>query len=71
MLFLHSTEIHTHGNLKSSNCLVDSRWVVKICDFGLWRFKSKQLQANMGEHAFYESKNDAQSHMCSTNLLKF
>ncbi|XP_033630930.1 receptor-type guanylate cyclase Gyc76C-like [Asterias rubens] len=55
MLFLHSSEIHTHGNLKSSNCLVDSRWVVKICDFGLWRFKSNQQLTDMGEHAYYES----------------
>ncbi|KAK4301156.1 hypothetical protein Pmani_026672, partial [Petrolisthes manimaculis] len=29
-----------HGNLKTSNCLVDSRWVVKISDFGLHQLKS-------------------------------
>ncbi|XP_038064178.1 receptor-type guanylate cyclase Gyc76C-like [Patiria miniata] len=55
MLYLHSSEIHTHGNLKSSNCLVDSRWVVKICDFGLWRFRSKEQMSELGEHAYYES----------------
>ncbi|CAG5135484.1 unnamed protein product, partial [Candidula unifasciata] len=35
MHFIHESEIGYHGNLKSSNCLVDSRWTVKITDFGL------------------------------------
>ncbi|UYV64173.1 hypothetical protein LAZ67_2006930 [Cordylochernes scorpioides] len=39
MQFLHDSPIKTHGNLKSTNCLVDSRWVVKIADFGLHQLK--------------------------------
>ncbi|KNC29816.1 hypothetical protein FF38_01511 [Lucilia cuprina] len=35
MHFLHNSDIKSHGNLKSSNCVVDSRFVLKICDFGL------------------------------------
>ena len=35
MSYLHASEIHVHGNLKSSNCVVDSRFVLKITDFGL------------------------------------
>ncbi|XP_059217857.1 atrial natriuretic peptide receptor 1 isoform X1 [Stomoxys calcitrans] len=35
MQFLHNSDIKSHGNLKSSNCVVDSRFVLKICDFGL------------------------------------
>lgn len=42
MLYLHSTEIKSHGNLKSSNCVIDNRWVLKISDFGLNTFRSKQ-----------------------------
>ncbi|CAM1291419.1 Uncharacterised protein g121 [Pycnogonum litorale] len=38
MLFLHDSPIKSHGSLKTSNCLVDSRWVVKISDFGLHDF---------------------------------
>lgn len=32
---LHDSAIRSHGNLRSSNCLVDSRWVCQIGDFGL------------------------------------
>lgn len=35
MCYLHSSEIRSHGGLKSSNCVVDSRFVLKIADFGL------------------------------------
>ena len=41
MIFLHDSVIRFHGNLKSSNCVVTSRWVLKITDFGL-----HQLRAN-------------------------
>ncbi|CAG7700229.1 unnamed protein product [Allacma fusca] len=35
MNYLHSSEIRSHGSLKSSNCVVDSRFVLKVTDFGL------------------------------------
>lgn len=39
MTYLHDSPLKSHGKLKSSNCLVDSRWVVKITDFGLHELK--------------------------------
>jgi len=30
MEYLHKSHIHSHGNLKSSNCLVDGRWTVRV-----------------------------------------
>jgi len=30
MEFLHKSHLHSHGNLKSSNCLVDARWTVRV-----------------------------------------
>uniref|UniRef100_A0A6M2DX41 Guanylate cyclase n=1 Tax=Xenopsylla cheopis TaxID=163159 RepID=A0A6M2DX41_XENCH len=35
MCYLHNSDIKSHGSLKSSNCVVDSRFVLKITDFGL------------------------------------
>ncbi|XP_058414699.1 guanylyl cyclase C isoform X2 [Diceros bicornis minor] len=34
MSYLHSSKIEVHGRLKSTSCVVDSRMVVKITDFG-------------------------------------
>lgn len=39
MHYLHTTDIRSHGNLKSSNCVVDSRFVLKIADFGLYSLR--------------------------------
>lgn len=35
MAFLHQSAIHVHGHLKSTNCVVDGRWLVRITDWGL------------------------------------
>lgn len=57
MIFLHSSEIRSHGRLKSSNCVVDGRWVLKISDYGLVKFKSNQEdREELGEYAQYYSK---------------
>ena len=32
--YLHHSDLHLHGNLKSSNCLVDSRFVLRLSGFG-------------------------------------
>ena len=39
MIYLHDSPLVSHGNLKSSNCLVDCRWTIKICDYGLCELK--------------------------------
>ena len=43
MLFLHNSDIQYHGHLKSTNCVVDGRFMVKIADYGL-RSLHKQVR---------------------------
>ncbi|XP_063002092.1 atrial natriuretic peptide receptor 1 isoform X2 [Elgaria multicarinata webbii] len=54
MLFLHNSVISHHGNLKSSNCVVDSRFVLKITDYGLETFR--QAPETDDSHALFAKK---------------
>ena len=56
MTYLHSTDIKSHGHLKSSNCVVDSRFVVKITDFGLHYFKEKEEELEDDTYAIERSE---------------
>lgn len=54
MAFLHNSIIGHHGSLKSSNCVVDSRFVLKITDYGLASFRSPCDSEDT--HALYASE---------------
>uniref|UniRef100_A0A8C6XGF7 Guanylate cyclase n=1 Tax=Naja naja TaxID=35670 RepID=A0A8C6XGF7_NAJNA len=54
MTFLHNSIIGYHGSLKSCNCVVDSRFVLKITDYGLASFR--QGHESEGNHALYAKK---------------
>ncbi|XP_013400521.1 atrial natriuretic peptide receptor 1 [Lingula anatina] len=56
MAYLHSTEIRSHGNLKSSNAVVDSRFVLKITDFGLHSLRGTPYESDEDTYAFYRRK---------------
>lgn len=60
MAFLHNSIISSHGSLKSSNCVVDSRFVLKITDYGLASFRSTAEPDD--SHALYAS--EARPHAC-------
>ncbi len=57
MTYLHDSVIRCHGRLKSSNCVVDSRWVLRITDYGLSEYKSgAEPDVEMSEHTYYQSE---------------
>ncbi|VDK64773.1 unnamed protein product [Onchocerca ochengi] len=58
MYFLHNTFVGSHGKLKSSNCVVDSRFVLKVTDFGFHELHAMEDENSeeIGEHAFYKRK---------------
>ena len=56
MAALHNSPITAHGNLKSSKCLIDGRWVCKISDHGLDSVKANQTEEELGEYAENRSK---------------
>lgn len=44
MVYIHNSKLSFHGRLKSSNCLVDNRWMLKVTDFGLAKFLDDSVE---------------------------
>ncbi|CAK1595787.1 unnamed protein product [Parnassius mnemosyne] len=44
LTYLHDSPLVSHGNLTSSNCLVNSDWVLQIADYGLHTLKSMETE---------------------------
>lgn len=65
MAFLHNSVIVSHGNLKSSNCVVDNRFVLKITDYGLSSFRA---ESNSEDAHSYNARKSACSY---TQCQKF
>ncbi|XP_053387553.1 atrial natriuretic peptide receptor 1-like isoform X5 [Mercenaria mercenaria] len=55
MAYLCASDIRSHGALKSTNCVVDSRFVLKIADFGLHDLRGQDEEVPEGSYAHYRS----------------
>ncbi|XP_055995313.1 atrial natriuretic peptide receptor 1-like [Ostrea edulis] len=47
MHYIHLSVLKSHGRLKSSNCIIDNRWTVKITDYGVSTFYENKKLANI------------------------
>ena len=53
--YLHHGAIMCHGNMKSSNCVVDSRFVLKLTDFGLLAVR-RNLDLDSDSYEYHKSR---------------
>lgn len=51
MAYLHNSDVSVHGKLRSCNCLIDGRFVLKISDFGL-RTLTTPTEFSKDQHYF-------------------
>ncbi|KAK7475977.1 hypothetical protein BaRGS_00032796 [Batillaria attramentaria] len=52
--FIHDSELKVHGNLRSSKCLVDTRWTCKLSGFGLREvLRTERPPADLDEQTRY------------------
>ncbi|NXF92787.1 ANPRB protein, partial [Eubucco bourcierii] len=49
MAYLHHHKMY-HGRLKSSNCVIDDRWVCKIADYGLQSYRKEDSPEESGSY---------------------
>jgi atrial natriuretic peptide receptor A len=56
MCYIHGSELGVHGKLRSANCLIDGRFVLKISDFGLHTLTTPSEVAR--DATFYTSKSN-------------
>ncbi|CAH0562272.1 unnamed protein product [Brassicogethes aeneus] len=55
IVYLHNSPIKSHGALKSSNCLVDGSFKVKIADFGLSFLRVHSLEEeDCDSHSYWQ-----------------
>ena len=54
MSYLHSSHLKSHGRLKTSCCLVDSRWTLKITSYGLHAFRDGEKSDRSDYRQYYD-----------------
>ena len=69
MLYLHNSALAVHGNLKSSNCVVTSRWVLKVTDFGMRELRAAVDMDSQSNYQYYKSESACRPPhtLCSAN----
>ncbi|KAL4229979.1 Nitrogen permease regulator 2 [Mactra antiquata] len=50
MLYLHGSPVQAHGRLTSTNCVIDSRFMLKLTDYGLHEMFARERQEEKVSH---------------------
>ena len=58
MKFLHRSNVKIHGRLKSTNCVVDGRFTLKITDYSLFKIKQSQNLESLYDSTKTERSDD-------------
>ncbi|KAL5007791.1 hypothetical protein ScPMuIL_016597 [Solemya velum] len=54
MIYIQSSRLKFHGRLKSPNCVIDKRWILRITDYGTNAFYDHSFLSNVDENVFYK-----------------
>ncbi|KAK2153541.1 hypothetical protein LSH36_293g01001 [Paralvinella palmiformis] len=54
MCYIHNSDVRYHGRLRSTNCVVDGRFVLKLTDFGLPTFYDTSEEETEDENVHYQ-----------------
>ncbi|KAI8362527.1 hypothetical protein B0O80DRAFT_101931 [Mortierella sp. GBAus27b] len=69
MEFLHQSKIEFHGNLRSSNCFITSRWEVKVGGYGLTQLHASQQRSSFrSTETGYASQRNSMGLMSDTHF---
>jgi len=52
MVYLHKSVFQSHGYLSSTNCHVDSRWVLKVSGFAMHAFRNTDCEQQVNKSFF-------------------
>ena len=53
MEYIHTSNIRYHGSLHSQNCVIDSRFVLKVANFGLQSLRNFEVDPSDESIAYY------------------